>query len=326
MKSTTPRIFFIFACFLALLGVNASAQTVNPKTDIRWPASCTGTAIYYNIVTGLCPIPPSGITQITGPVTAGPGSGSVASTIAGTGVTPGTYNSGTLALVINAAGQITSAGSPFSANFTCASCGSIETGLTTNPSNFTISYANPTLPTSASISDGTHSVTLTTPFTTGSLAFNYCTPAQGIVNFTFTLTAVGSAQTVTPSRTINCLPRSFGGTGTGASATGATASGSTAILVGAAGNLVSGGLAASSVGQVYNVTTSGTQYVYLLLATNVSNPGSGSFTTPGPTVFAMNAPTVVSFTNQYGTVITMYLYRSVNSFFSGSNFIITVNP
>jgi hypothetical protein len=41
MKSTTPRIFFIFACFLA--GISA-AQTVNPKTDIRWPLiSASGT-------------------------------------------------------------------------------------------------------------------------------------------------------------------------------------------------------------------------------------------------------------------------------------------
>jgi hypothetical protein len=48
-----------------------------------------------------------GITQLTGPVTAGPGTGSQATTITATGVTPGSYTSTNL--TVNAAGQITAA-------------------------------------------------------------------------------------------------------------------------------------------------------------------------------------------------------------------------
>src|ERR1700719_810774 len=57
-------------------------------------------------VPGLCG---TGITQLTGPVTAGPGSGSQATTITATGVTPGSYTSTNL--TVNAAGQITAASS-----------------------------------------------------------------------------------------------------------------------------------------------------------------------------------------------------------------------
>jgi hypothetical protein len=48
-----------------------------------------------------------GITQLTGPVTAGPGTGSQPTTITATGVTPGSYTSTNL--TVNAAGQITAA-------------------------------------------------------------------------------------------------------------------------------------------------------------------------------------------------------------------------
>ncbi len=51
----------------------------------------------------------TGITQLTGPVTAGPGTGSQASVITPTGVTPGTYGDATHVpqVVVNAAGQVT---------------------------------------------------------------------------------------------------------------------------------------------------------------------------------------------------------------------------
>lgn len=207
--------------------------------------------------------------------------------------------------------------------FTCSICGNVEAGVTTaSPASGTASYTS--VPVSAATSDGTNNDPMTTPFTSWSLAHTYCNVSDGISSKTFTLTAVG-ATTKTASQTINCTSRSFGGTGTGASATGATASGNNAVLVGATGTLTISYLGTSCTGQVYNVTTSGTQYVYLLLPCNVSNPGGGSFTTPGPTVFAMNAPTTITYVNQFGvSLASSYLYRSVNSSFSGTNYIITV--
>lgn len=208
-------------------------------------------------------------------------------------------------------------------SFGCVACTTVEIGATVSNPAFTASYSS--TPASAAITntDGISSPTnLTTPFTSGTVtgSFTHTTATST----TFTLTAV-STSTQTATKAITWVPRAFGGTGTGGSATGATASGNNAVLVGATGTLSISYLGSSCTGQVYNVTTSGTQYVYLLLPCNVSNPGSGSFTTPGPTVFAMGSPTTITFVNQYGvSLATEYLYRSVNSSFDGTNYIITV--
>ena len=53
------------------------------------------------------PVACTGITQLTGAVTAGPGTGAVAATITPTGVTPGTYTFANI--TVNAGGQITAA-------------------------------------------------------------------------------------------------------------------------------------------------------------------------------------------------------------------------
>jgi len=264
------------------------------------------------------PIGSNGITQLTGPVTAGPGSGSVATTITATGVTPGSYNLGGQAVTVNAGGQITAVGNPFSATFGCTQCGTYEIGYGgITAASGTISYANPSVPTSASVSDGTNTDTLTTPFTSWTLSHTYTT------NTTFTLTAVGNAQGITPTQSIVFAPRSYGGTGTGG-ATGATASGTSAVPAGATGTLTNIGLGASCAGQSFTATTSGVQYVYYLSPCNVASPGGGSFTIPGPAVFPMNSPTSFTFTGQYGGTWTGYLYQSVNSYVGGTSYTIGV--
>ena len=231
-------------------------------------------------------------------------------------VTPGTYLN--VAFTVSAKGLITAAGPPFSASFGCTQCGTYEIGYSgITAASGAISYANPSVPTSASVSDGTNTDTLSTPFTSWVLSHPYTS------NTTFTLTTLGNGQTVTQSNGIAFVPRSYGGTGSGG-ATGATASGTSAALVGASGTLTNIGLGSSCAGQSFTATTSGTQYVYYLSPCNVSNPGGGSFTIPGPTVFPMNAPTSFTFTGQYGGTWGGYLYQSVNTYVSGTSYTIGV--
>jgi hypothetical protein len=238
-----------------------------------------------------------GITALTGPVT-GSGVGAVATTITPTGVTPGTYTIGGLALTVASSGQITALGNPFSASFGCTQCGNYETGYPSITSaSGTISYSNPSVPTSASVSDGTNTDTLSTPFTSWTLSHTYTT------NTTFTLTAVGNSQTVTPMQSITFTPRTFGGVGT-AGATGATSSSTNAVLVGATGTLASAGLGQQSVWGPYSPSN---QYIYIL------SLGSACSFTSGGFAFLMNSPISFTFTNQYGSPVSMYLYRSVNS-------------
>jgi hypothetical protein len=339
--------------FLLCMSSYASAQTstmVDPATRIAWPRitgagapgslgiACTATNYgqpfldtattpnnSYICGTNGWQLTGGGpqVTSIEGaaPITASTTAG--VSTIGVTGVTD-RYNIGGL-IYAYSNGVLQSAGNPYSASITsCSQCNvTSEAGFTTtNPMTFGFGYEYGTTA-SATLGDGTNTVTLTTPFTSGSLPYSYCTVGQGVSAFTFTLSATSTSpvQASNPTAEVNCLPRSYVGTGTGGSATGVTVSGTSAALVGATGTLTDGGLETSNVGQTFTVTTSGTQYVYLLLVSNVSNPTGGSFTTPGPTVFQMNAPTTITVAGQYGGTWTGYLYRSVNSFVSG-----TTNP
>ncbi len=194
-------------------------------------------------------------------------------------------------------GCLSSVGNPFAVSLSCPQAGAREIGnATTNPFTCTLGYSNGT-PTQASLTDGTNTDTLVSPFTSGSLAFAYSS------NTTFTANATASnLQTASATQSLTYLAREFGGVGT-AGATGATASGTNAILVGATGTLASAGLGTQG---SFGPYTPSNQSIYVLGLSNSCSFTSGGFQ------FPMNAPLTISFTNQYGSVVTMYLYQSTN--------------
>lgn len=178
----------------------------------------------------------------------------------------------------------------------------VEIGATvTNPA-FTAGYSS--TPASANITntDGVGSpLTLTTPFTSGTVtgAFSKTTATST----TFTLNAT-SGVTKTATTAINWQPRTFSGVGT-AGATGATASGTTAVLAGATGTLASAGLN----NQTLYPASPSSQKVYILLS-----GGSHTFKDAATGFsFAFNTPTSVSFVNVNGATVPMFLYESTNT-------------
>lgn len=194
-------------------------------------------------------------------------------------------------------GCLASVGNPFSSGMSCPQAGQRETGnATTNPFTCTFSYSNGTVA-SGTFGDGTNTQTLTTPFTSGSLAFAYSN------NTTFTLHATATnSQTATSTASVTFASREFGGIGT-AGATGATASGSTAILAGATGTLASVGLGNQS---TFGPYTPSNQKIYVLGLNSSCTFTSGGF------AFPVNTPTNITFVNQYGSSVSMYLYESTN--------------
>jgi hypothetical protein len=194
-------------------------------------------------------------------------------------------------------GCLSSVGNPFAMGLSCSQSGQRETGdATTNPFNCTLSYSNGT-PASATLGDGTHTDTLTTPFTSGSLAFAYST------NTTFTAHSTATnAQTASATSSVTFVSRTFGGVGT-AGATGATASGTSAILVGATGTLASGGLGNQA---SYGPYSPSNQSIYILNLSGTCTFTSGGFN------FPMNTPTSITFVNQFGASVPMFLYQSTN--------------
>ncbi len=194
-------------------------------------------------------------------------------------------------------GSLQAVGNPFSDSIACSASGLFEIGnVSTNPNNCTFGYSNGTVA-SASLTDGTHNVTLTTPFTSGALPYVYST------NTTFTVHATATdSQTASASDSISFLPREFGGVGT-SGATSITASGSSAVLVGATGTLSSAGLGQQSTWGPYSPSN---QNIYVAGTSSACTFTSGGF------AFPMNSPLTISFTNQYGSIVTMYLYQSTN--------------
>jgi hypothetical protein len=145
---------------------------------------------------------------------------------------------------------------------------------------------------------------LISPFTSGTIVGSFHHSA--IATTTVTLTAVGiSTQTATQQYTWQ--PRIFGGVGTAGATSTVTASGTTAVLS-TSDALPSAGLGAETVGQTFGPYAPSAQNVYLLLL-----GGSHTFIDAGTGFpFAFNPPTTVTFTNEFGVVVTMYLYQSTN--------------
>ena len=163
------------------------------------------------------------------------------------------------------------------------------------------------IPSSAALTntDGLSSPTnLVSPFASGTIAANFSHNA--ITTTTITLTAVGTS-TQTATQAYIWQPRIFGGVGaTGATAT-VTASGTTAILS-TSDVIASAQLGAETVGQSFGPYAPSGQKIYLLLL-----GGGHTFIDAGTGFpFAFNTPTAVTFVNQYGVSVTMYLYQSTN--------------
>jgi hypothetical protein len=85
------------------------------------------------------------------------------------------------------------------------------------------------------------------------------------------------------------------------------------VLVGDTGTLTSAQLGAETVGTTFVLTGLSSQYVYMLLIGSSHTFIDANTGFP----FAVNSPTHITFINQYGVSVSMYLYQSTNAL-SGS--------
>lgn len=194
-------------------------------------------------------------------------------------------------------------------SFSCSKCANYELGYSVlAPTTFAASYS--AVASSASVTDGTNSAILSAPFTSGSLNNAYASSTPGCQSFSLTATA---STTQTSSQSMCWYPLTFGGVGTSGASSAASATGAQATLIGATGTLFSAGLKDQG---SYGPYSPANQKIYLLLV-----GGNHTFTSAG-IVFPMNPPTPISFTNEYGATVTMYLYETTNSL--NSSFSVTV--
>lgn len=190
----------------------------------------------------------------------------------------------------------------------------VEIGATVTNPTFTISYSS--TPSAASITN-TDSIdsplTLTFPYTSGTVVGSFHHTAAATV--TFTLSATGTA-TKTSTSSIVYLPRSFSGVGS-AGASSATASGTSAVLNSSLGTLSNSGLFTNVIGQAF-IASPSTQKIYLLLphTATVHTFSSGGFS------FPMNSPTNFTFTNQNSATVSMDLYESTNTLSATFNILV----
>lgn len=185
----------------------------------------------------------------------------------------------------------------------------VELGFAVVNPAFSASYS--ITPTSASITN-TDSIdsplTLTTPFTSGTVTGSFSHTTAGYTT-TFQLSATqGTTQNAT--QTIVWQPRIFGGVGATGATSSVTASGTTAVLS-TTDVLATAQLGAEAVGQTFGPYTPSGQCIYLLLM-----GGTHTFIDAGtgfPLVF--NTPTAVSFVNANGVTVSMFLYQTTNALF-----------
>lgn len=185
----------------------------------------------------------------------------------------------------------------------------VEIGATvTNPS-FTATYS--TTPISAQITN-TDSIdsplVLSTPFTSGTVvgAFRKTTTTSTM----FTLTAVGTSTPPVATQVITWEPRTFGGIGSGGASASVTASGNNAVL--STGDTINNAGLNNQV--TYGPFTPNSQKIYILMI-----GGSHTFIDAN-TGFAIpfNTPTAVSFINQNGVSVSMFLYETTSTLGNGS--------
>jgi hypothetical protein len=121
---------------------------------------------------------------------------------------------------------------------------------------------------------------------------------------------IGAATPVITPLVANLMPAIFGGVGTAGATSSVTASGTTAVLS-TSDVLPQVQLGAEKVGETFGPYTPSGQAIYLLLM-----GGSHTFIDAGtgfPSVF--NSPITVTFVNEHGVTLTMYLYQSTNSLY-----------
>jgi hypothetical protein len=197
----------------------------------------------------------------------------------------------------------------------------VECGFTvTNPS-FAASYSSPASSATIVNTDAIDSpLVLSPPYTSGTVIGSFSHSVVDSV-VTFTLSAYSGALNRLDYAYIYWEPRSFGGLGS-AGAVSATATGvPSAILNGGLGTLSDEGIQYTDVGNAYGPFNPISQKIYLLLQHTAS---PHTFKDQNGFAFSMtgSSPTVFNFTNQYGAVISMDLYESLNNL--STTFTITV--
>jgi len=181
----------------------------------------------------------------------------------------------------------------------------VEVGATVVNPTFSMAYSSTPLSANITNSDNINSpLVLSYPFTSGTVVGNF--QHNSLHTTSFTLNAA-KTNTLTSVTNISWYPRSFIGTGSIGASDSITSSGTTAIL--STGDILNSvGTYSTDTGQVYGPINPNSQKIYLLLSSNRYSFQDNITKFP----FAFNNPINVLFTNQYGSVVNMYLYESTN--------------